>query len=96
MKRRYNHDTKQWDIVLSEMEYLKLYNNSPLSRWPTSDRYLAWCKHYDARHAEMPIQAHRLPDGADLAGIDMIAHNNLGHIRRFKGFGQIEEVINGN
>jgi hypothetical protein len=40
MKRRYNHETKQWDIVLSEQEYYKLLQAIPnINIWSDRKQY---------------------------------------------------------
>jgi hypothetical protein len=40
MKLRYNHETKQWDIVLSEVEYIKLLQAIPnINIWAERKQY---------------------------------------------------------
>lgn len=39
MKRRYNNETKQWDIVLTEQEYLSLWNRTNFPVAPSMPHY---------------------------------------------------------
>jgi hypothetical protein len=66
MKRRYNHETKQWDIVLTEEQYglLKMRGHS-------------FPKLKIIQIIDKKLDNYRLPDGADLAHPDMMFMQNL-------------------
>jgi hypothetical protein len=89
MKRRYNHETKQWDIVLREQDYYRIMNELEclkrlLISQPKPDMFQA-----TGQPCSPPFLKHqsccKLPDGHDLAGIEM-AHNEQIDTFRFRGF----------
>jgi bifunctional pyridoxal-dependent enzyme with beta-cystathionase and maltose regulon repressor activities len=90
MKRRYNHETKQWDIVLSEEQYTMLQMRIEalekiIISQPKSDIIQVTGQPCYPPFFAKVQSCCKLPDGADLAGIDM-AHNEQVDTFRFRGF----------
>ncbi len=91
MRRRYNHETKQWDIVLREQDYYHLIHELEMLRRtissqikPTTTVQMTGQPCYPPFFAKHQSCC-KLPDGHDLAGIDM-AHNKQIDTFRFRGF----------
>lgn len=95
MKRRYNHETNQWDIVLREQDYYQMMNELDCLRGiisrnikeaPYMSQVIGQPCYPPFFAKQLPIDNYKLPDGADLAGVDMVAHNEQIDTFRFRGF----------